>query len=358
MAAKGPVLLVVEDVHWADATTLEALDTLIVSAPELRLLIVLTARPEVAARWIGRPDLTVIVLERLSQAERLRMVMGVAGANELPTTVAAEIAARADGVPLFIEELTKAILEGGLSPNADKRVQEASRGAHTIPATLQASLVSRLDRLKRGREVAPIAATLGRTFTYEILSAVADLPQPRLEQGLDELESAELVFREGVPPRAEYTFKHALVQDAAYETQLRERRQHLHEHIATTLEDSFPEFASSQPALLAHHFAAAGRSEKAVSYWLEGGRRAIERSAMTEAVSLLEKGLGALAAIPEEAIRARQELGLRLAHGRALLAAKGYAAPEVAETFSRATALAEALHSVEDLIPILYGQWT
>ena len=226
-----------------------------------------------------------------------------------------------------------------------------------IPTSLHASLLARLDRLGAAREVAQIGAALGRQFSHELISAVAQMPRQQLDDALAQFVRAELIFRRGTPPDAEYTFKHALVQDAAYSTLLRSRRQQLHARIAATLEDQFPEIVVAQPALLAQHCAEAGLAEKAVGYWLKAGQQALARSAMTEAVAQLQKGLDVLAGLPDGPWRRQQELDLQIALGPALAATKGLSAPDVGETIARARALAEQIDRPEYLVPLILGQW-
>ena len=276
----------------------------------------------------------------------------------LPKEIADQIVDRTDGVPLFVEELTKAVVESGvLSDAGDHYTVAGPLPLLAIPTSLNASLLARLDRLAPVREVAQIGAALGRQFSHELISAVAAVPREQLDDALAQLVRAELIFRRGTPPDAEYTFKHALAQDAAYSTLLRGRRQQLHARIAVTLEDQFPEIVLTQPALLARHCAEAGLSEKAVAYWLKAGRQAMARSAMTEAVAQLRKGLDALTALPDGLRRRQQELDLQLALRPALAFTKGLSAPDVGETIARARALAEQLDRPEDLVRLSFGQW-
>jgi predicted ATPase len=355
--AQQPVLMVWEDVHWSDPTTRESLDLLIDRVPTLRVLVIITFRPEFAPPWIGRPHVTILTLNRLPPRQRAEMIAYVTGGKTLPREIADQIADRTDGVPLFIEELTKTVVESGVVTDAgDHYSVTGPVAALAIPTTLHASLLARLDRLAPTREVAQMGATLGRSFSHELISAVAQMPQQKLDEALEQLASAELIFRRGTPPDAEYTFKHALVQDAAYSTLLRSRRQQLHARIATTLESKFPDIVAAQPQLLAQHCAEAGLNEKAISYCLKAGQQAVARSAMAEAVAQLQKGLDLLAALPE-ALRQQPELDLRIALGPAMAATKGYASPDVAETFARARALVEQLDRSEYLVPLLYGQW-
>jgi class 3 adenylate cyclase/predicted ATPase len=331
LAARQPLVMLWEDIHWSDPTTLEWLDLLIDRAATLRVLLLLTFRPEFTPPWIGRPHVTLLSLNRLPPRHRAEMIAHVSGRKTLPKEIADQIIDRTDGVPLFIEELTKSVLESGWMTGAGDHL--------AIPTTLQASLLARLDRLAPTREVAQIAATLGRQFSHELISAVADISQPQLQDALAQLIRAELVFRRGTPPDATYIFKHALVQDAAYSTLLRTRRQQLHGRIATTLERQFPEIAAAQPELIAQHFAVAGVAGKAIEYWDRAGRLAVQRSTMAEAAAQFGKALKLLASLPKSPERRSNELSLQLALAGAVTAAKGWASPETGEAYARAREL-------------------
>jgi len=285
------------------------------------------------------------------------MIVHVTGGKVLPREIADQISDRTDGVPLFIEELTKAVVESGLLVEAgDQYVATGPVTPLAIPSSLQESLLARLDRLAPTSEVVQIAAALGRQFSHELISAAAGMPQQQLDDALAQLINAELIFRRGAPPDAEYTFKHALVQDTAYGTLLRGRRHHIHARIAAALEDQFPEIVVTQPALLARHCSEAGQVERAVVYWLKAGQQALARSAATEAAALLRRGLDQLAGLPDGPGRRQQELDLQIALGLALMAMKGYSAPEVGETLARARALAEKVDRPEYLWPVFLGQ--
>jgi tetratricopeptide (TPR) repeat protein len=358
LAARQPVLMVYEDIHWSDPTTLESLDLLIDRVSTLRVLLIITFRPEFSPSWIGRPQVTLLSLSRLPPGQGAEMIMHVTGGKSLPKEIADQITDQTDGVPLFIEELTKAVVESGLLVQAgDRYVVTGPVAPLAIPTSLQASLIARLDRLAPVRDVAQIAAALGRQFSHELISAVAAMPRQQLDAALAQLVRAELIFRRGTPPDAEYTFKHALVQDAAYSTLLRSRRQQLHARIAATLEEKFAEIVVAQPALLARHCTEAALAEKAVGYWLKAGQQAFVRSSNTEAVAGLRKGLDVLAGLPDGPWRQQQELDLQLALRLALAATKGFAAAEVGETIARARALAEQMDRPEHLVPLLIGQW-
>jgi predicted ATPase len=286
------------------------------------------------------------------------MVDRVAGGKGLPGEVLERIVARTDGVPLFLEELTRAVLESGLLRDEGERYALSGPvPALAVPATLYDSLLARLDRLAPVKEVAQIGAVIGREFSHALLEAVAPLPEGALRDALDRLVEAELIFRRGSPPVATYTFKHALVQDAAYGTLLRSKRQQLHARIAQALEGQLPETAGTEPELLAHHCAEAGLAEKAADYWLKAGQLALSRSAMAEAVAQLSKGLAVLESLPDGPARWRRELKLQVALGQALIAARGFAAPETGRAYARARELCEQLGGTPQLFPALYGNF-
>jgi predicted ATPase len=358
LAAGRPVLMVFEDIHWSDPTTRESLDLLIDRVPTLRVLVIITFRPEFSPPWIGRPHVTMLNLNRLPPRRRAEMIAHMTGGKALPKEIADQIIDRTDGVPLFIEELTKSVIESGIVTEAGDHYAAIGPVAPlAIPTSLHASLLARLDRLAPTRETAQIGAALGRSFSHELMSAVAGMPQQQLNDALAQLTKVELIFRRGTPPDAEYTFKHALVQDAAYGTLLRSRRQQIHGRIAATFEDRFPEIVEAQPEVLARHSAEAGLVDKAVVYWLKAGQQAVARSAMREAVAQLHKGLDVLIGLPEGPWRRQQELDLQIALGSALTATKGFSAPDVGETFARARALAEQIDRPEYIVPLNLGQW-
>ena len=359
LTRRSPLLLVVEDAQWCDPTSKELFDLVVNRAPSLPILALITFRPEFAPPWIGLPHVTLLTLSNLQRDETADMVAHIAGRKPLPKEIADQIIDHTDGIPLFIEELTKAVIESGILKDAGDRYEAIGPlPALAIPTTLNASLPARLDRLAPVREVAQIAAALGRTFSHELISATATAPKESLESALAQLVSAELVFRRGIPPDAEYTFKHALVQDAAYSTLLHSKREQLHGRIAATLETKFPDIVEAQPELLARHFLEAGMVAKAVGYLIKAGRQAIARGAMTEAVAQLRKGLDRLSSMPDRAAYREQELNLQMTLGHALLAVKGYAAPEPGEAFECARRLCDQMGGPPQLGPVLLGQFT
>jgi predicted ATPase len=358
LAARQPVLMLFEDAQWSDPTSLELLDLIIDRVPAHTVLLVVTFRPEFTPPWAGRPHVTSLALNRLAPRQRAEMIAGITGGKGLPEEIADQIIDRTDGVPLFVEELTKAVIESGVLTDMGDRYTATGRlPALAIPATLQASLLARLDRLAPVREIAQIGAALGRQFSHELIAAVAPLPQPELDDALAQLVGAELIYRRGIAPDAEYTFKHALVQDAAYGTLLRSRRQQLHARIAATLEARFPEVVAAQPAVLAHHCEEGGLSEQAVDYWLAAGRQTWGRSMLAEAVALLRRGLALVSALPDGDRRRERELDLQIAFGHAIIAFRGWGAPEAGEAYSRAGELASALNQPRASLSALWGQW-
>jgi class 3 adenylate cyclase len=358
LAARRPMLMLFEDAHWSDPTSLELLDLIIDRVPALPLLLIITFRHEFAPPWTGQPYVTSLALNRLPPRQRAEMIAGVTGGKALPEEIAARIIDRTDGVPLFVEELTKAVVESGMLTDMGDHYAAAGPVAPlAIPASLQASLLARLDRLAPVREVAQIGAALGRQFSHELIAGVAPMPQAQLDDALTQLVGAELIYRRGTPPDAEYSFKHALVQDAAYSTLLRSRRQQLHARIATTLEERFPQTVTAQPALLAHHCEEAGLTEKAVDYWLAAGRQAWGRSMLAEAVALLRRGLALVPGLPDGDRRRQRELDLWLALGQALIMSRGWGLLEVGEAYARARELASMLNRPRALLFALWGQF-
>jgi len=356
MAAEHPVLLIVEDLHWIDPTTLELLTLLLDQAPTVQVFALLTARPAFQVPWTPRAHLTALTLTRLSRRQTEAMAERVTGGKALPREVIEQIVAKTDGVPLFVEELTKMVLESGLLKEADDRFElTGPLPPLAIPSTLQDSLMARLDRLATVKEVAQLGATLGRAFPYELIRAVAPLDDPTLERALARLVEAELLYQRGVPPRATYTFKHALVQDAAYHSLLVSTRQRHHQRIARVMVERFPAEAETRPEFVAHHYTAAGRPGEAIPFWQAAGRRAVERTAHTEAIAHFTKALAALDHLPDSAGRAQQELTLQIALGAPLIAVKGFAAPEVQKAYGRARELCQQVGETPQLFPVLWG---
>lgn len=356
LAAREPLLIVYEDVHWIDPSSLELLSLTVERIAHLPVLVLVTARPEFRPPWAEEAHFTPLGLGRLDRLGAERLVGRVAADQALPREVIEQILAHADGVPLFVEELTKAVLEGGprSSPDAmNRQVQPAVE----VPASLHSSLLARLDRLGPAREVARIGAVIGREFDYELLRAVAGVPERELESALARLCDKGLVFRRGDPPSVRFLFKHALVRDAAYSSLLRADRRVVHRRIAEALEAHFSELTRSQPELLAYHFTEAEASEHAVRYWLKAGQQALRLSGMVEAAALLGKGLNLIATMADSTQCSEHELDLQTALGQAIIATQGYAAPAVNQVYTRARELCEQLGHTHKMLPILYGQW-
>jgi DNA-binding SARP family transcriptional activator len=313
LAANGPVLIVFEDIHWIDPTSLDLLDRTVARAADLPVLLVITSRPELRPSWLGQPHVTMLALNRLGRRDSAEIIGSVAAGKALPEAVVEQVLARTDGVPLFIEELTSSLLESGaLRETGDRYMLDGPLPALAVPTTLQASLVSRLDRLGSVKDVAQIGAAIGREFSYALLGAVAPLAPADLDAGLERLTTSGLVSCRGVPPIATYAFKHALVQDAAYGTMLRSRRRSLHASIAKVLIERFPEVAENQPEIVAQHFTESPLAGEAVSYWVNAGRLARRRSANREAVNFFEQALHVLETLPETRERLEQALDIRL----------------------------------------------
>src|SRR5262245_4985724 len=357
LAVCQPVLFVLEDAHWIDPTSREWLDMVIDRVPTLPVLLIITFRPEFTPPWVGLPQVTLLSLSRLPPRQRALMITRVTGGKSLPEEVTDQIIDRTDGVPLFIEELTKAVVESGLLADAGDRYTVAgSIPPLAIPTTLQGSLLARLDHLAPVREVAQMAAALGRQFSHELISAVAGMPQRQVDHALGQLVGAELIFRRGVPPDAEYTFKHALVQDTAYGTLLRGRRQQLHARITATLERQFPEIAKTRPELLARHCTEAGLIEKAIGYWINAARESQARYALVEANLQARKGLVLLPHLVDGPVRWRSELGLQFLFGETEFALRGEGTSEVWETIVRVRALCDQLEDKSNLGQVLQMQ--
>ncbi|HTZ02275.1 MAG TPA: AAA family ATPase [Xanthobacteraceae bacterium] len=344
LSRHGPVLMVFEDAHWADPTSLELLTLAIERLQTLPILLVITLRPDFTPPWAGQPHVTTLALNRLSQRARMALVEHIAGGKALPPQLLDQIVERTDGVPLFVEELTKAVLESEqLHEDRDRYVLEQPMQQVSIPTTLQASLMARVDRLGSAREVLQIGSAIGREFSYDVLAAVAGLPDAVLQDALSRLIEAELLFLRGTPPNAVYTFKHALVQDTAYSAMLRARRQQLHAAIALILEKRHPEIAEATPEVLAQQFEQAAQNTKAIAYWLRAGERDLRRFAMKESIGHYANGLRLILAMPETPERDSLELDGRLKIGLAVQINYGPNAKEAEEHYRRALELAQML---------------
>ena len=349
-AEGSPVLMAWEDLHWADPTTLETLGMLIEQAPTAAMLVVATYRPELTPPWPQRSHMIPITLNRLERPEVETMVGHLAGGRSLPGEVVDHIIAKSDGVPLYVEELTKAILGSGvLEVRADIYVLTGALAQLHIPETLQDSLMARLDRAPLLREVAQLGSVLGREFAYDMISALAGIDEEMLQSGLGQLVADELLYQRGRPPRSRYLFKHALIQDAAYQSLLKRTRQQYHQQAAKLLEDRFPELASTQPELVAHHYTEANCPAQAIAYWHKAGVAAASKSANLEAIDQFGRGLALVEALSDTRERAERELDFQMALGPALFATKSSSHPDIGRTYARARELCRQLddHSRE-----------
>jgi TOMM system kinase/cyclase fusion protein len=357
-AEQHPALFIVEDLHWTDPTTLELLGLLLDQTPTASLLMLLMCRPSFQPAWHHRSYLTEITVNRLSHVQVEQIITRMTDGKTFPAAVLQQVITKTDGVPLFVEEITKAILESGQLQAVNGHYElTGSFSTFTIPATLQDSLMARLDRLVTAKAVAQYAAVIGRQFSYALLQAVSQLDEVMLQHELRRLVEAELVYQRGVPPQSTYVFKHALIQDAAYESLLKSTRQQYHHRIAQVLETQFPETAETQPELLAHHYTEAGLTEQAVPYWHQASQNAIQRSAHVEAISHLRTGLALLQTLPETPEHTRREVDMLIVLGASLIATQGYAAPEVGETYTYARHLCEHLEDASQLFPVVRGLW-
>jgi predicted ATPase len=358
MAEQRPVLHVWEDLHWADPTTLELLGLYIEQSPTVSMLNVLAYRPEFVPPWSMHSHMTLITLNRLERPEVEALIGHQAGNKTVPSEVVEHIVAKADGVPLYVEELTKSILESDyLHEEADRYTLAGSLSELSIPATLQDSLMARLDRLPTLREVAQWGAVLGREFAYEMLQSLAPLEEPVLQTGLGQLVTNELLYHRGRPPRSRYIFKHALIQDAAYQSLLKRTRQQYHLQVGQLLEARFPETVEAHPELLAHHYTEGGAAKEAITAWHKAGELARSRGANQEAVTHLSNGLSVANDLPDDQERARYELKLQVSLGGVYLQMKGHSASEVEVAFARARELCEQIGDATELVPTLFGLW-
>ena len=356
IAAQQPVLFVMEDLHWVDPTTLEFLSLLVDQGPTARILALFTFRPDFSPPWSGRSHLTQVTLNRLPRRQAAQLTDRVAHGKALPAEVVEQVVAKTDGVPLFVEELTKMVLESGLLEERAERYElTGPLPPLAIPTTLHDSLMARLDRLAAVKGLAQLGATLGREFSYELLQAVSLWDEDTLHRGLHQLVEAEFLYQRGLPPQATYAFKHALIQEAAYQSLLRSTRQQYHQRIAEVLSTQFPDTGETQPELLAHHYTAAALNQPAMEYWQKAGQKAFERSAHVEAIAHLTKALTFLQGLPATSDHARQELTLQRMLGVSLLATKGFAAPEVKSAYVRARELCQQVGDISHIFPVLFG---
>ncbi len=364
LSRSNPVLMIFEDVHWIDPTSLEALGRSVARIRTLSALLIVTYRQEFAPPWIGQPHVTALTINRLGDWEIAAVIDLVTGNKQLPASIRLDIIERTDGIPLFVEEMTKAVLEAESQGDAQQTAAAIPPAALAVPASLHASLMARLDRLGSAKDVAQIGAAIGREFSHPLLAAVVRKPEAEVQSAFDRLVAAGLLFRQGTAPNATYLFKHALVQDAAYGTLLREPRRVLHARIAETLESQFADIAENQPELLARHNAEAGLIEKAAGLWGKAGQRSLARSALVEAVEQLARALALIETVPGTPALRREQIKLQVALITPLMHVKGYAAPETKAAAERARLLIEEAQALgeppEDplvLFSVLYGFW-
>jgi class 3 adenylate cyclase/predicted ATPase len=337
----NPVLMIFEDVHWIDHTSLETLGRTVERIRTLGGLLIVTYRPEFEPPWIGQPHVAALTINRLGKREIAALIDGVTGNKPLPAHVRRDIVERTDGIPLFVEEMTKAVLEAESEGDAQQTAAAVSPSALAVPASLHASLMARLDRLGPAKELAQIGAAIGREFSHPLLAAVVGEPETKLQSALDSLRTAGLLLRQGTPPHATYLFKHALVQDAAYGTLLRDARRALHARIVRTLEGQFAEIAENRPELLARHCTEAGLIEKAALQWGKAGQRSLERSALVEAVAQLSRSLDQIATLPGSITLRHEQIKHQIALTNALMHTKGYSASETKASLDQARSLIE-----------------
>ena len=355
-ASQHPVLAVYEDLHWADPTTLEFLGLLVDQVATSNVMAVFTFRPEFTPPWGSRGHLTQISLNRLPQRLATDMMARLTGGKELPEEVVTQIAAKSDGVPLFVEELTQMVLESGLLHEVGGRYElTGSLTALAIPSTLQDSLTARLDRLGEVKEVVQLASVLGREFIYQLIQAVYHQDQVPLADNLKQLVTGEFLYQQGVAPEASYIFKHALIRDAAYNSLLISRREQYHQMVAHVYEESFPDTVETQPELVAHHYTEAGLNQQAITYWQQAGQIAMRRSATIEAVNHLTTGLGLLEELPDSLERATSELAIQTMLANCLLQTRGYTDPEAQQRFKRAQELIEQVGETSQYFQVMFG---
>jgi class 3 adenylate cyclase/predicted ATPase len=358
LAAEQPLLFIVEDLHWADPSTRELVDFIFGQVPAASILMLMTSRPEFRPPWAHRSHFTYLTVNRVTRKQTELMVERVTGGKPLPAEVLQQVVAKTDGVPLFVEELTRMVLESGLLRDQGERYELTEPlPPLAIPSTLQDSLMARLDRLGTVKEVAQVGAALGRTFQYELLRAIASTDDGTLHGALAKLVESDLLHQRGVPPDATYIFKHALIQETVYQSMLVSRRQQLHTRIAHTLVERFPETTGTQPELVAHHYTEASLADQAVDYWQRAGHRAVERSANLEGIAHFTKGLNVLATLPDSRDRRKRELALRTALGPALMSTKGLGAHEVEQNYTQALALCRQFGERPELFAVLRGLW-
>ena len=358
LSRDGPIVFLVEDLHWSDASSRELLDFVVERIRDARVLLLVTFRPEAGTSWLGKPHVTPLSVNRLSRPNIRTLVHGVASGREFPEPLLGQIMTRTDGIPLFVEELTTALLESGILVELDGRFVLTDKAPTiTIPQTLKDSLEARLDQLGPAKETAQIGAALGREFPGELLAAVSNLGDTQIGEALDILVRSKLVYHRGGPQPARYVFRHALIQEAAYESMLKSRRQKLHARIAKVIEERFPALAETEPHLLAHHHLHAEQFKAAVEYLLNAGRRALRRSAFTETIGYLGRASQLLPHIGDEWIRDRQELEINIMLGAAHRIISGFASDATEACFTHARAICDRVGTAAERMTVLRGLW-
>ena len=355
MAAQQPVRLEFEDLHWADPSTLELLGLFIDQVARYRILVLLTFRPEFTPPWPTQAYMLPLQLSRLTQQQIAGMVERVAG-KAVPEDLVQQLITKSDGVPLYVEEMTKNLLESGFLTEVNGHLEATGPLPQlAIPTTLQDSFASRLDRLAPVRELAQIGAVLGREFSYDLIRAVAQLDEATLQGGLQQLGAAEILYQRGVPPEASYSFKHALLQDASYESLLKSKRQQLHTQTAQVMEQQFPETVATHPELVAHHYTEASLAAQAIPYWQQAGQNAAQQFAHVEAISHFNRGIELLLTLPEDIERIQNELAFQIPLGLSLITTRGYNVQEVEHAYTRARHLCQQIGDTPQLQPVLHG---
>jgi predicted ATPase/class 3 adenylate cyclase len=358
LSGKTPVLMILEDAHWIDPTSQGLFNLMVPMVAERGVLLVVTFRPEYQPQWQGFGHVTPLLLSRLPRRQAAAMIEKVSAGTALSQDVVDEIVAKTDGVPLYVEEVTKAVMESRVgTADGGGHALPGSAGDLVVPSTLQASLMARLDRLSSAKDIAQIGACIGREFTMELLAAVSNRSEEDLTTAVHQLIDAELIYAKETLNRVTYVFKHALVQEAAYASLLRSRRERIHADIAEAMERLFPELGEARPEVLAHHFSHADRPDDAIGQWLIVGRRAVQQASNLEAVAHLDKALDALGNLPETASRKKQELAVRMVLGPALLAIKGWASREAYENYERARVLCDQFTDAPEMFATLWGIW-
>ncbi len=358
LASKKPLLIALEDCHWIDPSTEDFYEFLIDRIQKLAVLVIITFRPSFSPRWVGSTPITHLSLNRLTERQGEALLNRITGGKDLPDEIRSQILKRTDGVPLFVEELARTMMESGFIAERDEHyelVQPVPEFA--IPETLHDSLMARLDRLAPVKSIAQISSIIGREFSEELLEKIASLPLPTLQNGLDQLVDAKLILRRETSATRTYVFRHALIQEAAYQSLLKSSRTELHAKVTSALEDHFPDIVATEPEIVAHHAEIAGFAEKAIKYWSIAGESAMKRSANAEAARYVSKGLDLLRSLPSEDGRDEKELELQLTLGPPLMASKGHSAPEVGQLYERISELGQRVSDNEVLFRASWGSW-